>query len=471
MRVIEKGENDFLDNKPSNLQNFINSLFRELHEQRVDYAICGNHEKLPQYTEHDIDIWAKKPAEVEKALDQSAAKSGFHRYIRNKTANGSNNFYCKCDAHSMEVIRFDILRECAWKSIFPLVKSQVIEKNRLFDRGFWQANPAVETAMHLLFPLLNTGHVRDKYKEKICDHAENDEEFLNVLRQAVGKKKAQQLRQMALENRWIEIENRCPQLRRTIFIRTVFTSGFQRLTIFAKFLQTNVIRLFQPAGLFVAMVGLDGAGKTSVIEKLKQNTGAFFMPGRTRTFYWRPFLLPPLQHLIHPLRKRKNQTVPEQESIADIGNRKTQQWRWKTCIPFLIKFIYYWLDFILGSVRYKGIHARGGLVLFDRYYYDQMVFPHRFRFTVPMPIFRLFSKLIPQPDVVILLTAPTETLISRKKEFPENELTRQLGEYRNLLTPFKNFSELDTDRNIEETVHDASLLLLNFMAEREKSRG
>jgi len=111
-------------------------------------------------------------------------------------------------------------------------------------------------------------------------------------------------------------------------------------------------RLVQPTGLFVVVVGPDGSGKSTLATSvLRQLTRAFRATWR---FHWRPGLLPQLNRSkSHPA-----STVPAE----------TSKYRG---VVSLLRFVYYWLDFVLGYwVVVYFRKAQTTLVLGERYFPD-----------------------------------------------------------------------------------------------------
>ena len=66
-----------------------------------------------------------------------------------------------------------------------------------------------------------------------------------------------------------------------------------------------------------------------------------------------------------------------------------------------IRFSYYNLDFVLGHF-FKIIPHKimGRFVVFDRYYYDYFADTHRYQLRISNFFIKLFSFLIPKPDLI-----------------------------------------------------------------------
>ncbi|OGP24874.1 MAG: hypothetical protein A2X99_02615 [Deltaproteobacteria bacterium GWB2_55_19] len=449
--------------KETALGGLLKTLFTELERSGQSYCVCGNYEGLPEYTSHDVDIWASDVEAFEKILYASAEKNGLTLYLRNRLANGSNNFFYKTSP-GIEFVHIDVLSECAWASFVPIVRSARIGEGRVKYRGFFVAEPIVESAMHLLYPLLHAGKVKDKYREKIFSFRE-EPRFALILEEAVGKDGAGELLAKISRRDWKGIEKNAGRYRLQAVLNSLARDNVRVARAFISFAWTNVARLFSPSGLFMAVMGPDGCGKTTLSNRLLEKFGDCFTSGKLKKFYWRPFLLPRIADL-SPFKKKGK----PRNGLEDVGLR-TVSMSPKARLAYLLKFLYYWADFVAGRLKYQSAWSRGGLVFFDRYYYDHMVYPERFGFSVPKPLMRALGRLIPEPDLKFYLHAPPKRLLERKQELPASEIIRQQEEYRRLIASLKGGYVIDTSRTIEETEQEIMRICASFMAKRLKRGG
>ena len=89
---------------------------------------------------------------------------------------------------------------------------------------------------------------------------------------------------------------------------------------------------------------------------------------------------------------------------------------------------------------------------------------------VPEWLLRLICRLAPNPDVVILLDAPAETLHARKQEVPLEETARQLDAYRALVEPLRNGYVADASRPREAVASNVCDILLHHLTTRTARR-
>jgi thymidylate kinase len=171
-----------------------------------------------------------------------------------------------------------------------------------------------------------------------------------------------------------------------------------------------------PHGCFVAIIGPDGAGKSTICDLIEQQpSNARPAPFR---FHWRPGLLPKLGGS-----NRSDQAGADLRIPPDASAYRG--------VVSLVRFVYYWLDFVIGYwlVIYPKV-ARSQLVIGERYFLDVMVQPERYGFAVPNWLTRAAAFSVPKPDLVILLEDEPDVIHARKPELSVARITELLAAYR-----------------------------------------
>lgn len=243
---------------------------------------------------------------------------------------------------------------------------------------------------------------------------------------------------------WVYVRNRLPELRVAVYRKLRRWSP----TLLLRELFRKQERLIRPTGLHVVFLGPDGSGKTSVMGRVLDEIAPAFR--RTRAMHLRPGLL--LQQDGDPI------TDPHSQAPRGL-------------ILSIVKIAYWLGDYVVGWwIKVRPMLARSTLVGFDRYYHDLLVDPRRYRYGGPMWLARLAGRLIPLPDLWIILDAPAEVFQARKQEVPPAETARQRDAYRALAGKLSNAVVVDASQPLDSVVTNASRAILTFMAERTRRR-
>jgi thymidylate kinase len=203
-------------------------------------------------------------------------------------------------------------------------------------------------------------------------------------------------------------------------------------------------------GLRVLVGGPDGAGKSSL-------AAAHADGGRTLIVHWRPGVLP------HPRSLLKHTTagpVTHPHACEPHG-------------PLIsaLRLAYFLADFWAGeSLRLGPAARRGCIVIVERGWWDMAVDPRRYRLSVPPRIVLAVGRLVPKPDLVLVLDAPGEVLASRKQELPAHELERQRRAWLDLTIPGAEKVVLDATKPLEQVVADAREAIVAHLERRAVAR-
>jgi thymidylate kinase len=244
---------------------------------------------------------------------------------------------------------------------------------------------------------------------------------------------------------WGPVRKQIRELRRALLSKLGRENKLRTLQYWVGDLHRLVRRILQPTGIAVAFLGVDGAGKSTVIDRVEQDLAPAFR--RTAQYRLRP-----------RLRKRKDVSTPVTEPHAQ---------PLRGLVASLAKLAYWFVDYTGGWIA--GIHpqlVRSTLVLFDRYYHDVLVDSRRYRYGGPLWLARFLGSFIFQPNLTILLDAPPEILGARKSELTRDEIARQRKAYLDLLPQLHNGHLVDASRPCDEVVVDVEKVITEHMKKR-----
>lgn len=203
----------------------------------------------------------------------------------------------------------------------------------------------------------------------------------------------------------------------------------------AQFVCQNLAKQYAPKettrrGGFAVLIGLDGAGKTTLARNLANLSATEPALAGVRYFHW----LPPMnQTLEFPLPEPGNQ--PRKTALTP-GPKQSVLSVLRLGKNLLRAQLAWWL-------RLRGWRQRGHLVLVDRYFYNYYLDPVSVKYYGPRWVLDLLTRFFPKPEIVITLSAPPEVLWQRKQELTEAEMRAQAATLRELKFPTRHVIAAD----------------------------
>ncbi|MCA9872825.1 MAG: hypothetical protein KC441_04205 [Anaerolineales bacterium] len=194
-----------------------------------------------------------------------------------------------------------------------------------------------------------------------------------------------------------------------------------------------------PSCPWVALLGLDGSGKSSVIEKLEETTvfeGVFVLHRRPQLVYHTAVASQPGQ-------------------IEHYQKPPHNAWR------SAVKLAAMWLDWLAGYwLTIYPRRVRGVLVVADRHsLLDLQADPLRYRYGGSPGWVRLATRLLPMPDAVLLLDAPTAVLQARKQELTAEKAAELRHNYLRLVQKYDRSYVIDASRPLSQVVANVQQIL------------
>lgn len=180
-------------------------------------------------------------------------------------------------------------------------------------------------------------------------------------------------------------------------------------------------------GMVLTFSGVDGAGKSTVIEKLKVKLEKQ-LRRRVIVLRHRPSLLPILSSYV------KGQKQAE----FDAANTLPRQGKNSSFFSSALRFSYYYLDYLFGQfVIYFKYKLRGYVVIYDRYYFDFISDSKRSNIKLPVFIMKFGFNFLMKPKFNFFLYADPEVILNRKKELDKNTIINLTNNYQ------KQFNDLN----------------------------
>lgn len=390
-------------------------IFSEMTHQGVSFALIGCKEPVPLDPSSDTDLVLEKdPRQVIDPILRRMQTQGQVSVVHRLHYDVPHCFYyvIKCAGDPFELLFLDCLHDTWGVGRYHLTSTYLLKGKRTEPWGF-RTSEKSEVLYFLVKRAIKGATTEGKFrvlKSMMLDAhpevwADVDKWFGGGGRGLVDKlltSKDDPDRMAALAN-----------LRRTLERRFRFRHPLRYLAGAGLTVLRQLRRVMKPTGLFIVILGPDGSGKSTAADLVLHDMERAFR--RTWRFHWRPGFLRKLGRIAN--------RTPEEPATPP----ETSKYRG---LVSLARFIYYWLDFVIGYwVAIYPAMAQTGLVVGERYFPDVLVTPARYGFAVPRPLMRLAARLVPSPDLVILLKGEPDAIHLRKPELPPDEIAALTQRY------------------------------------------
>jgi len=380
------------------MQPFLANVFAALDEAAVPYCLLRDAHRLEAIAAGgELDVLVD-PRHYDAFARVLAAQGCLPLNIRGYAP---HRFFIGFDGERGAWFKFDVVTEVAYGGGSDHLRTDLAEvclASRRRAAGTWAPAPEVELVTLLLHSVLDKGQFAPHRAERLLAlrGAIEDEAAATRLLQAYWLPGADWPTLAADIDRgnWSGLLARRRAVARRLAGRTPWAARLRRVRQRAARLTGRLRSFAAPTVPNVALLGPDGAGKSTLTEGLAQS-----LPIPVATIYMG----------LYPQNAKK-----PKRAVPGLG--------------FAGLMVGSWRRYLKG----RGQQARGRLVLFDRYPYDALL-PARRRLN-PLKRLRraLLARSCPAPDVVIILDAPAELLHARKGEHTVEILDQQRQAYRTL---------------------------------------
>jgi thymidylate kinase len=431
---------------------FLNKLFFSLKKQKINYCVLRNYQKLPSSTAgSDLDILINKED-----------KHKFMQLI--------NNLCSDCNGKIVSIIESDICpRICllgydksSWGIMIDLHYHEISYRGHtiLSNKNIWNniilnknnisgLNKKSDALIGILKELLNNSTCADKYYNEFINYS-LDEVFLNEIFDDIKKPLIVPL--------LMEFETRKYSKNTINDLKKVLQKFFpkQKKEIFTKI--SKIFRIFKQPGYCIAFMGVDGSGKSTIIDNITPVLEDAF---HNAIYYehMRPNKLSSIAKLTGR-RANFNSSVddPHGSSVSGFGLS-------------VLRWAYYMLDYTFGFYLkvWPKKSIRSCVWLFDRYYYDYLIDPKRSRINLPTWIFKLGQSIIPKPDLIICLGTSPLIIHQRKPELTLKEVKRQVLALKKFSIDNEYAVWIDTGKDIKSSSSDTLQAIIEMMSKRFES--
>lgn len=419
-----------------NCTEVFNYLFESFNSQNIDYVIIHSYQYLPDRFDSDIDtaINVSNIKDAIKLLDSILAGTGWRviQFWRHE------NYAADCViSNDEEFLQVDFCTHYERNGRVVMPVQELLEGKRIY-KNFYVPKPQTEFTYILVKKLLKK-FFSDGSKERLTAlwEAMSEKEKLDVrngLRRFIAEDQIGMILDYIASSRYdlIDLEAAHRELRK----KTSNTVDDLHYKVFD--IKRRIERIVHPTGLFIVLLGVDGAGKTTIAESLK---------GRYTTAFRRIDHYHSRVRVLKDISQLKKDAKPIDASDPHGKKQKSGK------ITSVIKFGYYFLDFLIGNVKITIAKIKSTLVLVERYYYDYSIDKVRYNLNLSDRFLSFFEHFILKPDIIFILTGDSKKLLERKHEITINEIDEQKKKLTDRFVNNPKAVFIDTtDKNVDECV-------------------
>lgn len=444
------------------VSEFLEGLFQKLELNHIIYCVLKNYAQLPEQPGRDIDLWIqerdfKKCRKIMFKVAQDLGWDFLAASLRMRFLNAGEYYFIKRDDPNQLCV-LDISAFLHWKGISYLDHRVLSKHIRTHRKGFKVASPGLEAAS-LIFRGAMMGKIKNVDKPRIAECLKCDpQSFLEVLQEPFGRHCAETILEAGRAGSWDFLEHNMKDFQRTILKRALLHHPlFQMRQWLRYYAAVWRARLRPTHGFFMTLLGPDGAGKTTITKLLVESEAIKNIFSKQKHFYRRFDV--PWKKLVTSI---KSSGLPRLE--PEIRNDRS-------VVPMKplkagVYAIYLAIEYLTGHLFLRWWKSNGGLVVFDRYFYDYLVFED---FALcPWWLLFFLAKIVPRPDAVIYLQNEATTIYARKPERSVPEIERQAKICERLVAGLPNGFTINSSKVPEKIVDDIKHIIIRNLRKRNR---
>lgn len=442
---------------------FLKELFSAMNAAHINYAVMRNHEPLPfgsGGSDLDIMLISAQAISARSVVHQVISSAGGVPIGISETV-GLFKIYTIGKASNLTTLewwglRLDFNVGLYFKGI------RLLDEEVAWPIKYHYGIPVLEDGfagvLGVIKEVLNNETLPARYT-LLAQNAINNWVQIEQLLSPMGPPALARLRTMLLADMPpVSLRDECRKLRQEIFLHSYAQKGLRVFLQRVRFEWSKVRRYIKPSGVVLAILGVDGAGKSTVINAILP---ALNSATHNAVVYrhLRPALLPPLARL------RGSKNLPPSGPVLE-PHGSTPSGKFGS----LFRLAYLTLDYLAGYWFWTrlNISKQPTVVIFDRYAYDMALDPRRFRIGVSSRVTGWFVSLTPKPDLIICLQGNPEVIAARKRELSIEETRRQVDALREFASREPRAVMISTDTSIEDSRDTVLHAIFEFLQKKHQ---
>jgi hypothetical protein len=432
---------------------FLVSLLKAFEAEGIRPCIMRNYEGFPdQNIGRDMDF-VISPSELPKAIRALDSIKGVrvvgyiqYPFVALVYLSGVS------PAPQVRSLEVDFSWRLDWKGLPFLatdVMMQAAVRQTAGNSVFFKLSPVHEAILSLLTCLLSSGFVKEKYFPMVQrTFTDERSQVIAALVPHFGSTAATRLVDFVIEGDRRKIVGCAGSLRAALVLRSVLRRPLRSiLDVVWHYAGGFAVHYSPKTRESICILGFDGCGKTTTIESLMATLQGAAMVVEKR----------------HP-GSRSSLVHDPSEAIAPVNsNPGALRGPLVSMVKLIVWVLEEWLSQIKGSACLV-------LRLKEGCYHDLPINPRRYGYGGPIWFARLATKLLPSPDLWILLDVSPELLRSGNLGLSPVETLRQVEAYRAFVRTRRKYVIVSADQSAQEVTERSYAFIIDILAERANRR-
>jgi thymidylate kinase len=431
------------------LNEFVASFFGALEAQGIRFCILRNYEGLPQSNiGRDIDVLiADQDADTAFDILKSVCRVRITGYIKRSYVRAI--FIEGVELSDQRALEIDLVTRFAWKGLDYIDVDDVLASTLvpLGKPSYIRVPQSVHEAIISFFSsFLLCGFIKERYADQVRGtFAAHRDTIAQLLTSRFGKYEVGRLISCIIQRDDPGALALLPILKRNLIRNAVRKNLLgSALDVSRHIIMEISVRYSSRTRYRICLLGPDGAGKSTLLEEATPILAS--LCSELQVKHLKPTLF-------GRSRIAARGVVTEPHKLPNRG-----------VLCSTIKIFTWLLEARVSALLSPSKSFT--IEIYDRYFFDILVDPRRYRYGGSMQAARLVSSLIPAPDLIVILDAPAEVVQKRKQEVSRAETERQLMEYRALAKSLRNAALVDASQPINIITEEFVDLAVHSMSRR-----